>query len=593
MTTSTHRVLAALLALLTLAGCAGLPTSDRVERGLPVLGQPQQGGQVLPDGPEPDAGPEAILGGFLLANVGFTDDHETGRSFLTDELASGWVPTSRVLVYDGDVEVELEDEGSVVATVQVIGTLDESGYLTEHPAGTTRTDRFGMTRVEGQWRISDFPEDFGLWLTGAGFAGQYRTATINYLAQQSAEFVPDVRWFPRYPQGSGLPTALARAQLQPPPDFLAGAVRHAVPDGVELTANGVPVEPSTGTATVDLTGSGVSGSPEQTRQMWAQLTRTLTQAPGVSRVRLQSGGRTLEIPGVESTLADPAEIGYTAAGWTVPFGLLRVRDELTAIDPESYNLRDHQPERGEQLPILPQVPVRWADLATDAAVRDFAAVSTDRQVLWRWSNGQEATLQGVGTSLTAPGYDGRGGLWVAGDSATGPRVWVVDTTQPLSRAVAGPVAADWLQEGTRVLHFQVGPAGARAVIHLLDTQTGAQRLALTGVVRDSQGTPQSLTEPRLIAPTLETVTSIGWSSPTSLVAVGRRAGDELDTPYLVPLGDWVAPLTRVDEPRLLQAVPTEEEFALILLTGPGRLYTQEGPGWSTVRNGDDVIIPGN
>lgn len=585
-------VIAALLAVLTLTACAGLPTSDTVEQGRPVLGQPQQGPQVLPDGPQRGAPPEQILSGFLLANVGFTDDHEVARSFLTEELATEWAPISQVVVYE-DVEVEREGQDSVVVTLAVRGTVDGSGYLTEEPAGTTRVERFGMTRIAGQWRIEDFPEGFGLWLATADFDRQYRTATINYLAQGSDVFVPDVRWFPRYPLGSGLSTALTRAQLQRTPDYLRGAVRNALPDGVDLTANGVPVDPSTGTATVDLTGAVVTSSEEQQRQMWAQLTQTLLQAPGVSRVRLQSGGRTLEVPGIEDSLAEPASIGYSAATRSVDFGLLRVRDELTLINPRAYDLRDYVPAPDEELPELPDVPVRWTDLSADATAEDFAAVSVDRQTLWRWRNGIGVEFEGIGTELTAPHFDGAGGLWLAGRSASTPRVWHVDTEEALSGSVARPLEVDWLREGTQVLHFHVSPDDQRAVIHLRDPQTGKEELALTGVVRDREGNPTSLTAPRPIGRTIESVSQVEWVTPTTLVVLGRRAGDEVDTPYQLPIGAWVEALVPVQQAVLLRGVPNEEGFSLILLSDEGRLYTQEGNDWSTSRNGDDVVIPGH
>jgi hypothetical protein len=531
-----------------------------------------------------------IFQGFLRANVGFTDDHDVARDFLTDELAGRWRPTSQVTVYEGDPEI-VSDGNEVSVTVSVLGQVGERGHLNETPAGATVSERFEMTRVAGEWRISALPDDFGLWLTQADFLRLYRTATVNYLTETTAEFVADVRWFPRYPQGAGLPTALARAQLEPPPEYLRRAVINGVPDEVELTATGVPVDPATGTATVDLTSVGSSGTPAQQRQMWAQFTKTLVQAPGVTSVQVQAGGRVLPVDGDVDSLSNPAELGFSDPDSSVEFGLLRVRNELTPVDPAHYRLETYEPAEGVELPELPGVPVRWADLATTAEVDDFAAVSVDGQTLWRWRAGSEYEMGGIGTELTGPSYDGSGHLWVAGRSSTGPRVWALDLSDAPRRAVARPVEADWLGAGTEVLAFEVAPDGARALIHTRDAESGQEQLALTGIVRNDDGEPVSLTAPWQIAGTLTSVTSIEWVSPLALVALAQRDGDRVPTPYVVPLGGWVEAYQPVSQATDITGVAGPEQ-ALIVLTEQGRIYTQEGSDWSTGRNGDDVIIPG-
>lgn len=584
---------AALVALVALSACTGLPTSNTVEAGRAVLGQPQQGVQVLPDGPEPGADPGQIVAGFLRANVGFSDDHDVARDFLTPELARHWRPTERVLVYEGDVQVVREGPDVVEVEVEVRGTIDEQGYLTEAPVDTRRSERFAMTQVDGEWRISGFPDGFGVWLSRADFDRLYRQRAVHYLAPHRPQFIADARWFPQYQHSSGLATALARAQLAPAPAYLLGAVRNAFPEGTDLAAAGVPVDPSTATATVNLDGLGATGSDEVVRQMWAQMTRTLLQAPGVNRVSLQSDGRVMSTTDIDQTLADPGTLGFSTPSVSTPFALLRVRNELTLVDPAHFSLRAYQPPPGERNPELPSVPVQWTHLAASPSVQDLAAVSFDRTQLARWRDGEHRVMPGIGSELTPPSYDRSGGLWVAGRSVSGPKVWVVDTNQPLSRAVARPVDTPWLDERTQIVHFQVSPDDTRAVAHLRDRVTNSERLALTGIVRDRNGVPSALTLPEDVAPTIETVTSVQWISADRMVVLGQRREDSGVVPLLVPLGGWVDAMPAVDSATAVRAAAGPEgEDTLLVLTEQGRIYTPEGSTWQTYRNGDDLVVPG-
>lgn len=582
------------LLLLGLAACGGLPTSGSVDRGLPVLSQPQQGVQVLPSGPAAGADPVEIVRGFLLANTGFSDDHEVARQFLTEGLATEWSPTARVLVYDGPLRLENVD-GAVEASLEVQGVVDEHGRLTQLAEGTSRTERFGMARVGGEWRVQAFPDDFGLWLSRAEFDRIYRADTLHYLARHQDVFVPDVRWFPGYAQGSGLPTALARAQLRTPPDHLVGAVRPTAPEGVELSSSGVPVDAS-GTATVDLSGTGLG--QVELGQVWAPLAQTLFQAPGVTRVQLQSGGRPLEVLDPEGELitgdaGSVAELGYRTAEQTARFALLREGEELSYVDPFEYRLRDYQGPGAQELSELPDVPAKWAHLAADSRVADLAGVSADRSLLWRWHGGQGRVMAGIGEQLTDPSYDQSGQLWVAGRAARGPRVWTIDTSTPLQRAVARPVTAEWLQQGTEILQLQVGPGDHRALVVTATEADGQHVLGMSGIIRDRAGNPEALTEPRPVAPTLTHVTSVDWASPTTAVVLGRRASDSGDVPFEVPLGGWLRPMSTVEEAHHLRGVPSGEDFAVVLISDLGRIYTQEGAtGWYSAVNGDDVVIPG-
>lgn len=579
-------VWAVLLAVLTLGACAGLPTDSEPRAGQPVLGQPRPGPQARPESPRPDASQEEIVRGFLLANVGFVDSHDVARDYLTDALAASWVPTDNVVIHDGDYELTSTGDGTIEVSGDVRGVLGDEGLLTEMPTGTRRTEEFALSLVSGQWRIEEFPEDFGLWLSSTDFELQFRTASIAYLSPVSDVFVPDTRWFPR---DEGLPTALARAVLEPVPDYLDGAVATAVTEDMELVAGAVPVDAATATAVVNLRGPGLTDDAERTRRLWAQLTQTLTQAGGVQRVDLQINGRSVTVPEVEGPVASAAELGFTEVEAAVDYALLRVQDRLTLVDPTDYALRT-VPASTPDLPRVPAVPEQWQSLSTDQAVEELAALSADRATLWRWRDGEELERPEIGADLTDPVFDRMGSLWLAGRSATGPRVWAVDTGGGLD-TVARRIDADWLGGDVVVDKLRVSPEGQRVVLELSDPAGGQHQLVMSGIVRDREGRPTGLTEPRPVADVVDSISSVAWASTTTLVVLGQRADDDIPTPYQLPLGSWLEALRAEPGADQMRAAPTLGGFEMFLVTESSDIFTLEGAGWYSYRNGDDLVIP--
>lgn len=567
-----------------LAACGGLPTDATPRAGKPVLGQPRQGIEVFPEEPREEAGPEQIVRGFLLANVRFNDSHEVARAYLTDDLATEWVPTSNILIYTGDYDLTNPADGTVEATVNVQGVLDGEGRLTQASAGSSQNEQFGLTQVDGQWRIDAFPEDFGLWLSAPAFNAQYGTAAINYLSTDGTAFVPETRWFSR---DDGLPTALARALLAPVPPYLEDAVVTGATEGANLVAGAVPVDPATGTATVNLQGAGITEDPERVRALYAQFFKTLSQAPGVRDVQLQINGQPLPAPGVSGPLTSLDEVGMAGEPEPTDYAVLRVGETLTPVDPLNYALRDVDPAQARALD-LPDVSQKWIDLAMKPAANQFAGVDEARNTLWRRVGTQEVERTDIGTHLSAPSFDGLDSLWVSGDSASGPQVWAIDTREGVG-APATPMEADWLERGSTVEAFTVAPDGQRAALIIREGTTA--RLFLSGIIRDQQGRPTGLTAPRRIATTLESVTSVSWGSPEELAVLGRQAADDEDRPLLVLIGGWIEPLRPEADAQKIVAMPTTLGDKLAVVTGEGQVYTREGSGWFPYRNGDDLIVP--
>lgn len=573
--------------LLVLGGCASVLPTDPVPRaGLSVDVQPNPDVQRFLQPPQPGASPTEIVEGFIRANVGFADDDDVARTFLTPSLASEWVPTRSVLVLEGTQTYQGEGDQVTVQT-QVAGHIDGSGVLTERSGEMTRS--FSLARVGGQWRIDGFPEDFGLWLTMPDLERAFRDTRIYYLDPHLDHFVPELRWLAR---GEGLTTAVARAQLAPVPPHLEGAVRTGASPDVRLAVGAVPVDPVTQVATVNLQGQGLGDDRERILDLRAQLGHALLDVSGVTAVELRLGSRNLLLDG-EGAVNAGSDLGYTDVQLDTQRALLRVGEVFALIDPTFYNLRN-LPASAASAVDLPRLGLEWTGVAATADLQELAAVSTDRTRLWRWRGGREHVNEGIGDSLTDPSYDPSGDLWVAGAARgrTAPRVWVVEDEELTS--VARPVDAPWLGRGQSVQAFRVAPDGTRALLVVAEGDGQArQRLLVAGIVRNSEGRPVALAEPKAAAPTLVSVGSARWASTSEIVVTGRRVQDLRPLPFRVPLGGWIDDLG--EQPGLVDVVPvpTGQGFAPVVRTEDGRFHTREGAsGWFGARNGDELVIPG-
>lgn len=576
--------------VLALTACSvQLPTTPAPQPGLPVVVQTETEVERFLSEAQPGDGPAEIVSGFLRANVGFARDNDVARSFLTTDLASRWVPTSDVLIYDQTPTVTEADGGSVEVEVEVVGRIDAQGRLTQQtPREATRT--FALTEVEGESRISNFPEDFGLWLSRAEVERSFQATNLYYLNTQRGYFVPEVRWFA---DGEGLPTAVTRAQLAPLPEHLVGALRTAATDGLRLATPAVPVSSDSLVATVNLQGSTVTQDDTIAEELQSQLAHSLLELPGVTGIEVQVAGQPLQLPGQESPITATSELPFTDVERDVDLVLLRVGEELVPVDPTRYALRNLPEEEVADLE-LPQVELGWTGVAATADLGDVAAVSEDGLALWRWQDGDTHTNEGIGDALTDPAVDPQGAFWVAGvhRSSGTPRIWSVDRED--LEAVARPVEADWLRDDERVESLSVSPDGSRLLVVLHEEDEERNRVVLSGIIRDAAGEPLGLTAPAPVAPNLVDVTAAHWAGTGDVVLVGQRSGDPAPRAFSLRLGEWINPYGELLGLTDVVAVPRRTGAEAIAQTEDGGIYTPEGEaGWGSVRNADEVVVPGS
>jgi hypothetical protein len=473
-----------------LGGCGAIPRSGPVHRHAeptPATAQPTY--DADPAGPAEDASPEQVVQGFLAAGTGVGDDYSVAREYLTPELAGTWHPDARTIVLRGDPALvpRLEDH-EYRLNLEVDSVVNGTGVIERKPAGATEVLDFGLTQVDGQWRIAEAPD--ATVLTPADFEEIFEPHDLYFTDQDLSDEVVDPRWFPeRVP----VSTSIVRALLDGPAPYLRGAVTTSFPVGTTLARSAVPVQD--GTATVELSVPDFDpANIEINRRMHDQLALSLGNLTSVQDVELRVDGA-------------PVELG---AGWTDP-----APEQEIAVPSRQIGLREgelvfYQGGQADPVDGLPSLDgYRPASPAMDTAADDFAFVDTGTGALVTLARDEDLVVRYSGTGLTRPSFDEHGWVWT-GDSAG-----TVRAVRARSRG-ADPVRveAPWLAART-VTSLRISRGGARALV--VTQQDGVSQLWLAGIVRDADGTPLRLNDPYRVAADVDADAAV-WLGDQEFVA---------------------------------------------------------------------------
>ena len=569
------------------AGCSGgVGASRSAEPGLEVRGGEVEPVRAFYPGPPENATQQQIVSGFVRAGASSDTNFETARSYLTPEAAKGWTPdTGEVVLYSTStpLKVTLQAPNAAVLSGSVEATISPDGRYVSAAAGAARKVGFEFARIDGEWRISNLPKDFGRWITTSDLGNLFKPYTLHYIAADRRALVADRRWFPR----DHLATRLARAQLADPPAYLAGAVRNDIPRGARLTAESVTVRD--GIAQVEITGQ-IPTNQVRRENIWAQLVATLLQDPSVQAVNLRVQDVTLELPNVDLPVRTTEQVGFPAL--TDPRqGRPVVRRGNTLYVLPSTSVVDKDPAKSGH----PDVPSTFHALAMSADGTDLAAVDPDGQGLSRFHKVTRYDLPFFGTDVGHPAYDTRGFLWVGGkgiDEETNLRLWTFNTAGDPAKQQqppAKPVVAKWL-EGRTVIEAKPSPTGDRVAI-LHSAEDGSDlRLDLTGVIRAEGGEPRQLAAPMRLGTTLVGLKGLVWLSDLSLATLARRAGaTEKLRPYVISVdGDEQA---LAETPTAVAVTSVGGERDILVTTSDNKVLSRAGQQWLSLGTGSDVAVP--
>ena len=499
-------------------------------------------------------------------------------------------------MYDSRTLLKIEPLPSdqVRLTITAVATIDETGHYRELPPDTKASTVFGMTKVDGEWRIKLPDDGFGLWLNTDDFDRVFAAYQVNYVLTAKKELVPDVRWFPVGPR---LPTALARAQLAAVPAYLGGVADTAIPQGTRLAVDAVPVDP-TGVATITLTNSTQTLDPTRRRPMWAQFLATLRQAPGVTAVAIEVQGiGKIPVSSLPAAVSSLSDLGFSLTP-TEPatVGLVRSQDTLERINPQILDETSPPPAKGSKaVADVPKIPSTYINLATSSDGADIAGVSGSRAELARWRGGTGTTLPAFGTALTNPMYASDGRLWVAGMDPGGvAKVWTFDSST--LAAAPTPVKAPWLV-GRQVINLSVSPDATRIAVLSRLPNDSDYRLDVAGVVRNGDGLATALAEPYRQGEPLTRFVDVMWLDQMTMAVLAQEKDGAALRPFRVDLGQGVG-LRRVNDQTLMKELPDATSLTsrggvrgLIVMTQQAA-YLRAGNAWAQQESVSEIIVGG-
>jgi hypothetical protein len=599
---SRRTFLAAGCALLpgALGGCQGLPASGPVQPGRALDERLAGGARIVASPPEPGASREQIVRGFLRAGAAFQEPAANGElvanAFLTPESVPRWLPTSAVTVFDSATLIEVGPMGtdSVLAATTAVAVVDDTGHYRELPPGTRQEVRLRLVQIEGEWRIELPAAGFGVWVDTNDFDRLFRPLPLYYPVVGTRRLLSDVRW---WASGPRLITALARAQVTPPPDYLKGVVETGFPETVRLARDAVPVQD--GVATVVLTPPASVADVAHRRAMWAQLVATLIAVPEVTRVSIevQAGGR-LTVPELPDRVLAVGETGYLRESPPLPrIALLRTGETLARIDVD--RLDDLSVSNSAGSGELPSIPSNFVGLAAGPDGLDVAAVSLDGTQLARWRGRSRLPVEVAGVGLSRPAYDASGRLWVAGRAATdgSGAVWSLDASVATGPA-AQRVGTSWLA-GRVPVSIAISRDGTRLAIASHARDGGDAQVHVAGIVREAGGEPTSIAMPMIIDAPFVWAQSVTWIDDLTLGVLGTVRVDEPPRVYVAELGQGIGLRRRgASDPAATLITPVPDSRAVLATIGVRGLVivaasgvlVRVGNGWRTVGQATELAV---
>jgi Lipoprotein LpqB beta-propeller domain/Sporulation and spore germination len=567
-------VVAALVGMadLLLSSCGTLPTPGgvRVDRGVEA-DTAYDGPDIrrLPVPPVPGSPPEKIVQDFLEAAAGQEADPVVAREFLSPD--ASWNPYGGAIVYDPDSSGSarfVQARELVTMSVHQTGVIDPLGGYRSMSATTVLG--FGVTRVDGEWRLRSIPRGVSLVLSQTDVARDYRAVTVYRLARTRDALVADPVELPV--TSAAIAGAIVRSVLAGPAQWLAAATRTGLPAGTHLNDSVTVISDA---VTVDLSREATTLDDRGRALFLAELAASLRPLPAVERIRLLVEGRRV-LPGdgtvsIQSaaTLEPDAPSGR---------GAVVVQDGLLARD-ATFTTRP-------TFPSLAPVP------GSTAGARDFSdpALAGDGGLAALRLSSAGATLVVAApgrlpvarlgpADLTAPTWsDGLG--FMVGMRGPTPRLAVVrpDGATVDARTATLPTL------GQRLDTIRVSPDGAR-LLAVVD-EGGGQSVYL-GRIDSSAARPAVDGWTRLGLPSgVTAVADVAWFDSLDVAILTDRGG----APAV-----WRLPLTASDATQITPGrVPpgvsgiAAAPGAPLLACDGERVWALEGGGWRPAGTGSDA-----
>lgn len=489
-----RRLLAMFLAVL-ITGCASLPVDGPVTQVSPTSPIAPRRADIAPGPPLPDASPEQLITGFLVAMAAGGQGVDVARSYLTSSAAHSWHPEDGGIdVYEGTHNPPIATTDSARIDAPLVGRISTRGHFLAD-SGRVSHD-FGLVKENGQWRINHPPR--GILVSNYIFNRYFDAYPVYFFNDD--HLAPELV---HLPSSQVSPSQLLARLLAGPSERLSGAVTTMVPKGTILNKASIDDQ---GVAQVDLSTHVESLNVEDRRRLGAQILWTLTAFPRVTSVAITVGQQPFPIPG-QSAVGDLDLANLQ--GFQVLAG--PQSDDLFAV---SGGRLGRVSESAEFLPVQGTFAAADANLSMIALSLDAATVAAtkaDGTVLIGTPNDVVRTVPTGLTELARPQVL-LGATWILGRDVDGAsRLIRVDE----SGAIAKVPVVDF---NGRLMAFRISPDGTR--IALVADRAGDKVLLMGTITRTEAGFQVGgLLELRPIVDgaRLSGFADVGWAGETSIV----------------------------------------------------------------------------
>lgn len=568
------RTVALLVALLVaLSGCVNVATTGPIDK---VEGQ-EPGCQncVNVEVAPPAAGdePRQIVEGYLRATSNYQPNYSVAKQFLTRSAAETWSPEAGASIYRGTTKV-LGDKVTLEGTR--VGTL---GADRTYTAVDEKLDLdLAVTREDGEWRINKPPR--GLLINEVSFTSFYQAYEL-YFVGNGRSLVPDSIYLPILRNPSSVASALVKALLNGPSEWLKPAVTSALPPETTLSVDSVTI--TNGVAEVPLSDAVRSLSDERRTLLAAQVAFTLKQVVGIKGVLFTVDQKPFPVPGGDPT-SQVVSVNAVATDLDpIPFV---AGDQLYAVRGRTVQQVSTNADQSTLKPIpgpLGRGAYAVDALAVSVANTDLAVVTDDRTVLRRGPTGDESgevrTLTDGLTDLLRPQFTRYDEVWAIGRRDGKQRMLVFTADQTLE------VEAADLLGGGEVVAFKISPDGARIAL-IRKTRKGPvlglARIIRSGVNKIVVDGWRPLDTTQTDKAQVRKMVDVGWLDATNLLVLGAATKD-------APLG----PVTISEDASTITAENQVNQWdaveLTVLLRAPsalivgrdGQTYKDDGNQWQS------------
>jgi hypothetical protein len=503
--------------------------------------------EYLPAGPAEGATQQEILDGFIAASAAPQNNFRVARSFLTDDLAQSWNPARETIVRGIYSRVTTTSANAMTFATTVNATVDESGVYAPVRSVEPISIDVRFTRVNNEWRLSEFP-DLSV-VTEVAFESAYDEFTAYFFNESRTALIPDVRVFAR--QGDPV-TAVARAVIGGPSKFLPNAI-SAFPEDTTLTV--APVDIAGGRARVDLSDEATHASVDDQRAMVTELAQSLAEFSDIMSTVVTVGDVPLAVSPLPVGEVNPRVDDLPLVVRDRKFGLL-VNDALDPIR-----------ENGARIANLEPVAVAF-DVSSGVA-----AVGT-RIGVYRVSDRTERISQRP--SLVEPQIDDAGSVWwVDPESPSRVSVFAGGST----RTFTGP----W-PNSADIAAVEISRDNARIAIAVNAGTSG--RLYVGAITVDENDRPTTVSGYRALPVDAESIVDLTWVDSTNLGLIG--VSDHVAHVEVVSVGGRLSLLGQPQNPARIAGGNTGVA-GLTVLSQNNQIWKPRGAGWQSTGWSADVL----